>query len=194
MASTTKKAKGKAAVYGDGSDGEGDTSTVVVPKKRANSTKTESADAENEQADTEKTPSAETPKKSRAKKATATANTDATGEAASSTAPPEVVTPKPKRKRGPNKPKDPNAIPTKRAKKGAKASITTTSPGYDNNAAYAQPHGGNPIAQSVEGKSIFGGDAMVKPQKAKEEGGSRPLAAEDQGMAMPYTHPEGPVA
>ena len=180
MASTTKKAKGKAALYGDGNEVEEAASTV--------------ADTEGGQEEIKKTLSAETPKKIRAKKATATAVTDATGEAGSSTAAGEVVTPKPKRKRGPNKPKDPNATPTKRAKKGAKASITTTSQGYDNNAAYAQPHGGNPIAQSVEGKSIFGGDAMIKTQKAKEEGGSRPLAAEDQGMAMPYTHPEGPVA
>ena len=186
MASTPKKPKGKGAANGDGDDGEEATPTVSASKKRVKAVKTEPADTEGGDADTEKTPTAETPKKIRAKKATAASKAEVTGDTANDTAATDVVTPTPKRKRGPNKPKDPNATPTKRAKKGAKAGITTTETN-DDNTANAQ----------VAGESTFGGDAKAKNADAKEEGDSRPLNAEEQGMVddtMLDTYAEGQVA
>ena len=182
--STPKKSKGKAAANGDGDNVEEASPTVAASKKRGKAVKTEPADTEGGDADNEKTPTAETPKKSRAKKTTAAASKiDVTGDATNDTAATAVVTPTPKRKRGPNKPKDPNATPTKRAKKGAKAGITTTEPNDDNT---ANAH--------LVGMSTFAGDAKVKNE---DEGDNRPLNAEEQGMAdeaMPDTYAEGQVA
>ena len=192
-ASSPKKAKGKGAANGDGDDGEEATPTVAAPKKRAKAIKTESADTEGADADTEKTPSIETPKKSRAKKATSASKSDVTGNVTNDTAATEAATPTPKRKRGPNKPKDSNATPVKRAKKGAKAGITTTE-SNENTVANAQLHAGDGIAQASKGNSVSVGDAQIKNEDAKDEGDSRPLDAEDQDMAMPDTHTEDQVA
>ena len=183
MASTPKKAKGKGPANGDGDDGEEASPTVSASKKRAKVVKTEPTDTEGGDADTEKSPNAETPKKSRAKKATAAPKTDVTGDASNDTAAAEVVTPTPKRKRGPNKPKDPNATPTKRAKKGAKAGITTTETN-DDNATNSQLHAGD---------SMIGGDVKVKNEDA-DAGDNGPLDAEEQDMAMLDTHAEDQVA
>ena len=169
MGSTPKKPKGKAIVAnGEGGEAEEATSSTAAPKKRVKAAKTEAADTEGIDADTEKTPSIETPKKSRAKKATAAPKSDVTDDATNDTAATEAVTPTPKRKRGPNKPKDPNVTPTKRAKKGAKAGITTTESNEDN-VANAQLGAGGDIAQTVEGTSMLGGSANVKDKDVKED-------------------------
>ena len=192
-AATPKKSKGKNIANEVGDDVEEPTSSAAASKKGVKAVKIEAADTEGGDADTEKTPSAETPKKSRAKKATTATKTDVTDDVSNDTAAPEVVTPKPKRKRGPNKPKDPNATPTKRAKKGAKAGITTTD-GKDNNAANAQLQAGGDFAQTVAGNSMSGGDAKAKTEDVNEEGVSHPLDAEDKDTAMLDTHTEDQAA
>ena len=183
MTSTPKK-KGKAVVNEEGGDVDEATSSAAASKKRVKAATTESADTEGGDADTEKTPSIETPKKSRAKKATAAPKTDVTGDATNEAAASEVVTPTPKRKRGPNKPKDPNATPTKRAKKGAKAGITTTQ-SNEHNVANAQVDAGGDIAQTVEGTSMVGSSANVKNGDVKEDRDNRSPDAE-----MVDTHAE----
>lgn len=152
-ATTGKKTKSKAAINGDVDDDEA-VSTKAAPKKRTKALKAEPTDAEVGDADTEATPIAESPpKKSRATKTAGPSNTNANaGDATNDTPGTEADGPTFKRKRGPNKPKDPNASPNKRGKKGANAAITT--PAVDD----AQTNG--------EG-SIFGGDA----NKVKKEGG-----------------------
>lgn len=193
-ATTPKKAKGKATNPENEDENEA-TPTKVAMKKRAKAIKTEPVDAEAGDADTEATPSAESPKKGRAKKATgaaanaeanAEANGDATakattnGDTTNDAAATEVTAPNPKRKRGPNKPKDPNATPTKRAKKGANAGATA---GADGDAANDQLHGDETTAQTNGEGSIFGGDANVKEEEGEEEGDDRPFDAEEQKMA-----------
>lgn len=180
-ATNTKKSKGKAATNGDGDDDNEATPTKAAPKKRSKAIKTEPVDAEVGDADTEKTPSAESPKKGRAKKNAVPPNTDTTnGDATNDTGAAEISTPAPKRKRGPNKPKDPNAPPSKRAKKGANAAATTSADDAtedNNDAANTQLH--------TEG-SIFGGDAHVKKEEDEdevEEGDDRIFDAEEQKMA-----------
>ena len=187
---TPKKSKGKSPANADGDDGEDAGPSVSASKKGVKTVKFASADTEAGDADTEQIPIVETPKKSRAKKATAASKTDITGEVSNDAAAPEAATPAPKRKRGPNKPKDPNAPPTKRAKKGAKAGITTTE-SNEHQVANAQLHADDGIAQSVEGTSMFGGDAKIKKEDAMDEG---PLDAEQTGMAMLDTHTEDQVA
>ena len=177
---TPKKVKGKAAANGDTDEDNEGTLTTAASKKRDKAIKTEATEAEGGDADTKKTPTAETPKKGRAKKGTAASKTDVTGDADNNTA--ATVTPAPKRKRGPNKPKDPNATPAKRTKKGANAAKTTAT-----------------VAQANEGGSIFGGDTDVKKEEVDEEGGdNHPLDAEEQAMAnhalMPDVESEGQVA
>ena len=191
-ATTPKKAKGKAAVDGDAKNDDDEvTPTISAPKKRGKAIKTEPADAEGGDADTEKTPSAEPAKKSRAKKGTAVSKTEVNGNAPNDMATPEVTTPTPKRKRGPNKPKDPNATPTKRAKKGANATTTETN---GDNAANAQPHAGANFAGTIEGDSMLDADTKVKNEGAEaEEGNDRPFDAENQN-ADNDTHTEGEVA
>lgn len=187
-ATTPKKAKGKAT---NPENEDGNEPTKVAPKKRAKAIKTEPVDAEAGDADTEATPSAESPKKGRAKKTTgAAANTEANddatakattnGDTTNDAAATEVTAPTPKRKRGPNKPKDPNATPTKRAKKGANAGATA---GADGDAANDQLHGDETTAQTNGEGSIFGGDANVKEEEGEEEGDDRPFDAEEQKMA-----------
>lgn len=186
-ATAPKKAKGKAANPENEDDNE-TASTKAAPKKRGKTIKTEPVDAEAGDADTEATPAAESPKKGRAKKATgaavvkaeandetpakATTNGDTTNEAAAT----EVITPTPKRKRGPNKPKDPNATPAKRAKKGANAGAAA---GADGDAANAQLHG----AQTNEEGSIFGGDENAKEEDEDQGRDDRLQNAEEQQMA-----------
>lgn len=191
--STPKKSKGKGVANEDIDDGDQATSSVATPKIRVKAVKSEPADTEGGDADTEKTPSVETPKKGRPKKSTAASKPVLTGEASTSTAAPEAATPTPKRKRDPNKPKDPNATPTKRAKKGAKAGLTTTE-SNDNNAANAQLHAGGDAAQTVEGNSMSGGEANVKTEAVNDEGDAAPLDAEGQDMAMLDTHTEDQAA
>lgn len=166
------KAEPADAEGGDADEDEEATPVKAAPKKRGKAAiKVEPAEAEAGDADTEATPAAESPKKGRTKKATGLSNTtEANGDAANNiAATTEVPTTTPKRKRGPNKPKDPNATPAKRAKKGA---INN-----DNNAANAQPH-------ANQNGSIFGGDANVKMEEDdQEDGDDRPLDASEQKMA-----------
>lgn len=184
---TPKKAKDKAATIGDTNDDDEATPTKAVPKKRGKAVKIEHADAEGGDADTEVTPSAESPKKGRAKKSTAPLNTDANADATNETTATEVITltPKRKRKRGPNKPKDPNATPKKRAKKGANAGSTDSAAedNNTNNAANTELHGHETAAQTDGEVSIFGGDANVKKEdQEEEEGDDRLLDATEQKM------------
>ncbi|KAL9132911.1 MAG: hypothetical protein Q9175_005911 [Cornicularia normoerica] len=179
---TPKKAKGKAATIGDADDDDEATSTKAAPKKRGKAVKTEPADADAGDADTEITPSAESPKKGRAKKATGASSTHTNGDATNGTAATEVITPTAKRKRGTKKPKDSDATPIKRAKKGANAEVSTNTDSAadddNNDAASAQLHGDDTAAQTNAQGSIFGGDTKVK----KEESDDRTFDAEEQEM------------
>ena len=168
---------------GDADEDEEATPVKAAPKKRTKAVKIEAADVEGGDADTEATPAAESPKKGRTKKATGVSNnTEANGDAANNNAATtEVVTTTtttaPKRKRGPNKPKDPNATPAKRAKKGANNNNNNGAAQNDNEAANGQLH-------ANQNGSIFGGDADVKMEEEdQEEGDDRPLDAEEQKMA-----------
>ena len=175
---TPKKGKAKAAANADADDDDEATPTKAAPKKRGKAIKTEPTDAEGGDADTEITPGAESPKKARAKKATAASKTEVNGDGANDTAATEATTLTPKRKRGPNKPKDPNATPTKRAKKGANAATKTNN---NDDAANAQLNADEPN----EGESMFGGDANIKTENAEdgeEEGDDRPFDAEEQKL------------
>ena len=156
-APTPKKAKGKATTDANPEDDDDPPPTQAPPHKRGKAIKTEPADAEGGDADNEITPSAETPKKGRAKKATAP---DDNGDSDKVT---QTNTPTPKRKRGPNKPKDPNATPSKRAKKGANAVAG---------------------ANTEEQGSIFGGDGADGVKKEEDEGedDDRPFDAAEQQM------------
>ena len=187
---TPKKGKAKAAANADADDHAEATPIKAAPKNRAKAVKTEPADAEGGDADTEITPSAESPKKGRAKKATAASKTDMNGDSANDTAATEATTPTPKRKRGPNKPKDPNATPTKRAKKGANAATKAN----NDDAANTQLH----TAETNEDESMFGGETKVNPEQDKEEDEERPLNAEEQKMVndglLSNTYTEGEVA
>lgn len=187
---TPKKGKAKAAANADADDDEEVTPIKAAPKKRGKAIKTETADAEGGDADTEITPSAESPKKGRAKKATAASKTDMDVDAANDTAATEATTPTPKRKRGPKKPKDPNATPTKRAKKGVNAATKAN----NDDAANTQLH----TDEANEGDSLFGGDAKVKSEEGEEDGEDRPFDAEEQKMVndglLSNTLTEGEVA
>lgn len=79
--------------------------------------KFESVDTEGDDADIEKIPGAETPKKSRARKIITIIRINVTDDTTKGTAVIEIVILilKSKRKRSPNQLKDPNATPTKRA-------------------------------------------------------------------------------
>lgn len=169
--STPKKAKGKAT-NPENEDDDEVTPTKAAPKKRGKTIKTERIDAEGGDADTEATPTAESPKKGRAKKGTGPSSTDANGD-----------TPTPKRKRGPTKPKDPNATPTKRAKKGANAGTTTgmNNAAADNNdTANTHINEDETAAQTNGGGSVFGGYDTVK--KEEEEHVDHPFDVEEQEM------------
>lgn len=184
-ATNPKKGKGKAATNGDANDDDEATPAKAAPKKRSKAIKTEPVDAEGGDADNEVTPSAESPKKGHAKKTTAPANTDIDGDATNDAAATEVITPTPKRKRGPNKPKDPNATPTKRAKKGANAAATASADdAIEKDAAHAQLHGDEAATQTNGKGSIFGGDANIKGKEeaGEEEGDDRSFNAEEQKM------------
>ena len=181
-ATNPKKGKGKAATNGDADVDDEATPAKAAPKQRSKAIKKEPVDAEGGDADTEVTPSAESPKKGRTKKATAPANTDTVGDATNGAAATEVITQTPKRKRGPNKPKDPNATRNKRAKKGANAAATTsTDDAIENDAANTQLHGDEAAAQSKGESSLFGADANAK--KEEEEGDDRSFNADEQKMA-----------
>lgn len=182
---SAKKTKAKVATNGDADeDHEATPTTKAAPKKRTKAIKTETADAEggDDDQDDEATPVKAAPKK-RGKAAIKTEPADAEGGDADTEVTPSAESPQkatPKRKRGPNKPKDPNATPAKRAKKGANNGASTGTNGAienDNDAGNAQLH-------ANQNGSIFGGDANVKEEEDdQEEGDDRPLDAEEQKMA-----------
>ncbi|CAD6578668.1 MAG: hypothetical protein ASARMPREDX12_008932 [Alectoria sarmentosa] len=186
-----KKVKAKAA-YPENEEDDEATPIKAPPKKRGKTIKIEPVDAEGGDADTEVTPTAESPKKGRAKKSAGPSNADANGDTATKattngdatndSAATDVTTATPKRKRGPNKPKDPNATPAKRAKKGANAGATTGAD--DSTAANAQLPGNETAARTNGEGSIFGGDANVKEEEEQEDkGDGRLFNAEEQKMA-----------
>lgn len=170
----SKRNKSKPAVNGDAEDDDEATPTKAAPKKRSKAIKIEPTDAEGGDADTEVTPSADSPKKDCGKKATGPAHTEANADAVT-----ETTNPTPKRKRGPNKPKDPNAHPSKRAKKAGVAVATE-------DAANAQLHDDAAAAQMNGEQSIFGGDSNIKDEEEeeeKEEVDDSPIDVEEQKMA-----------
>lgn len=190
-ATPTKKVKAKATNPENEDDDEA-TPIKAPPKKRGKTIKIEPVDAEGGDADTEVTPTAESPKKGRAKKSAGPAHADANGDtstkatangdATNDSAATNVTTATPKRKRGPNKPKEPNASPAKRAKKGANAGATAG--GDDNDAASAQLQGNETAARTNGEGSIFGGDVNVKEEEEEDEkGDGRLFNAEEQKMA-----------
>ena len=173
-ATPSKKNKSKPAVNADAEDGDEATPTKAAPKKRSKAIKIEPTDTEEGDADTEVTPSVESPKKDSGKKATGPAHTETNADAAT-----ETTNPTPKRKRGPNKPKDPNAHPSKRAKK---AGVTVAT----EDAANAQLHDDAAAAQMNGEQSIFGGDSNIKDEEEeeeKEEVDDSPIDVEEQKMA-----------
>ena len=190
--STPKKSNAKSqAQANDDNHQEGEgaavpaTTAKATPKKRSKA-KTPAAEIEGgDLADTEQTP-AVSPKKRAAGKAAAVAPADNVGgeEEAHDDGITNESPVKPKRKRGPNKPKDPNAPPTaKRAKKNANAdaSAIKTEGSPDDTAAANSQLQGNGNATSLFGDGVKPVKSEVNDGDDEEE--DRVFTAEEQKLA-----------
>ena len=176
-----KKPKTKVATNGDAEDDDEPAPTKAAPKKRTKAIKAEPADAEGGDADEdEQATTVKAAPKKRGKAAIKAEPVDAEGGDADTEVTPSAESPKkatPKRKRGPNKPKDPNAPPAKRGKKGAANTNNNSAVENENGAASAQLH-------ANQNGSIFGGDANVEMEvDDQEDGDDRPFDAEEQKLA-----------
>ncbi|MCJ1459435.1 hypothetical protein MMC28_009813 [Mycoblastus sanguinarius] len=186
--STLKKKGGKAQIEeNNGAEGDdhddGATTPKVAHKKRK--PKAKAAAAENEGgdlADTEKSPDTEIPKKRGKAKATNPSSPTVDGEDTPDASTVDGTPPK-KRTRGPNKPKDPNAPPTKRGKKNNGAATTANNDEATNTAAAnAQLHGGE-ASYSMFGEGEKPENGIKNEIKDEDGDEDRIFTGEEQKLA-----------